>query len=66
MKWTRSKDGRIESVPRRFWTEALFMGTTKAQGYYLHDDLTGRRYSVDTQRDAKNEADRILRMEDQS
>ena len=66
IKWTRSEDGHVESKDGRFMIEALYYGTTRAQGYYLYDygpdgqTLSAPRYDADTQAQAKATAQRIV------
>lgn len=61
--WRRSEEGYVDSHCGRFHIYPLYMGTTTAQGYELHDEKLGRRSSADTQRDCKVEAEEIIKRE---
>jgi hypothetical protein len=58
--WKRSQDGYVDSKDGRFSIYPQPMGTTRAQAYQLHDNKTGKRFSTDTQAQAKREAARIV------
>ncbi len=69
IRWNKSQEGYCESKDGRWSISPLPMGTTRAQGYRLVDRFKlahvpyRETYSDhDTQRDAKNEAERRSRL----
>lgn len=63
VKWNRSVEGFAESKCGRFEIEPLFMGRVSPQAYQLRvDGKVAFRY-LNTQKDAKAEAEAIVRFE---
>lgn len=60
VKWNRSEDGYTESKCGHFRIEPIFMGRTTAQAYHLYADGVKVMQYCDTQREAKEYAERYF------
>ena len=61
VSWKRSEEGFVYSHCNRFSIVPLYCGTTRAQMYEARDNITGRRWTADTQSVLKAECDDIVR-----
>lgn len=62
-QWERSSEGYAKTRDGRFHIAPVFMGRETAQSYECVDTTTGGRWSGDTQRDLKEDAEDIVRTE---
>lgn len=60
IRWKRSEEGHVDSHCGRFMIEALYMGTTRPQGYQLVIKDGPKPWSADTQKVLKAEAQEWL------
>ncbi len=66
IRWKRSDEGYVESHCGDWFINPLYCGTTRPVWYELRDCRDGRyikRGTHETQADAKDEAERVLRVE---
>jgi hypothetical protein len=56
IKWGKSEEGYVESKCGRWRIVPLYCGTTSPQMYEIIDDDEGRRWTGDTQRMLKADA----------